>query len=269
LKRLYRKRKMKTERFKYTRAFSRDVDSSTFWIFVIWCIQAIKEGESGKMDKMDEQLASMASKTKHGTTTIGLVCKDGIVLASEKRATMGTFVADKKSEKIYKITDNLLITTAGTVSDAQLLTKLIKAELKLKEVRTDRDASVKEAANLLASLVYSNIRKYSIIPGITQFLLAGTDKEGLHLYDVFVDGSIMECDEYVSSGSGSIVVYGVLEAMYKKELATKEGIDLCVKCLQVAMQRDTASGNGILVYTITKDGIKKIIDKEMETTLKA
>src|SRR3989338_43885 len=153
---------------------------------------------------MEERLLE---KAKHGTTTIGLMCKDGIVLASEKRATAGTFVADKKSEKIFKITDNLLITTAGTVSDAQLLTKLIRAELKLKEVRTDRDSTAKEAANLLASLIYGNIRKYSIIPGITQFLLAGTDKEGFHLYDVFVDGSIMECDEYVSLGSGSILVY--------------------------------------------------------------
>ena len=217
---------------------------------------------------MDLTQEGLAAKTKHGTTTIGLVCKDGLVLASEKRATAGTFVADKKSEKIFKITDNLLITTAGTVSDAQLLTKLIKAELKLKEVRTDRESTAKEAANLLASLIYGNIRKYSIIPGITQFLLAGTDKEGFHLYDLFVDGSIMECDDYVSSGSGSTVVYGVLEAMYRKDMVVKEGIDLCVKCINVAIQRDIASGNGILVYTVTKDGIKKIMDKDFEITVK-
>ena len=214
---------------------------------------------------MNEELVA---KTKHGTTTIGLVCKDGIVLASEKRATAGTFVADKKSEKIFKITDTLLVTTAGTVSDAQLLTKLIRAELKLKEVRTDREASAKEAANLLASLVYNNIRKYSLIPGITQFLLAGADREGFHLYDLFVDGSVMECDEYVSSGSGSTVVYGVLEAMYKKDITVKEGIDLCIKCINVAIQRDIASGNGILVYTITKDGIKKVMDRDFDTTFK-
>ncbi len=217
------------------------------------------------MDKMREELAV---KTKHGTTTIGLVCKDGIVLASEKRATMGTFIADKKSEKIFKITDNLVITTAGTVSDAQLLTKLIKAELKLKEVRTDRGATAREAANLLASLIYSNIRKYSLIPGITQFLLAGSDKEGFHLYDLFVDGSIMECDDYVSSGSGSTVVYGVLEAMYRKDMTVKEGVELCVKGLNIAVQRDIASGNGVLVYTVTKEGIRKVIDRDVETTLK-
>ncbi len=214
---------------------------------------------------MDEQLMA---KTKHGTTTIGLVCKDGIVLAAEKRATMGTFVADKKSEKVFKITDTLAITTAGTVSDAQLLTKLIKAELKLKEVRTDRAATVKEAANLLGSLVYGNIRKYSLIPGITQFLLAGHDKEGFHLYDLFVDGSVMECDDYVSSGSGSIIVYGVLEALFKKDMTMKEGIDLSIKCLNAAIQRDIASGNGFVVYTIAKDGIRKVFDRDLEISMK-
>ena len=211
---------------------------------------------------------SLAVNVKHGTTTIGLVCKDGLVLAAEKRATAGNFVADKRTEKILKISDNLLITTAGTVSDAQLLTKLIRAELKLKEVRTDRQPTAKEAANLLASLVYGNIRKYSLIPGITQFLLGGTDRDGFHLYDLFVDGSVMECDDYVSSGSGSTMVYGVLEAMYKKEIMVKEGVDLCVKALNVAIQRDIASGNGILVYTITRDGIRKVMDKDIETTFK-
>ena len=211
---------------------------------------------------------SLVSKTKHGTTTIGLVCKDGLVICSEKRATMGSFVAEKKSEKIFKITDRLLITTSGTVSDAQLLTKLIRAELKLKQVRTDREASAKEAANLLAGLIYGNIRKYSLIPGITQFLLAGYDNEGYHLYDLFVDGSIMECQDYVASGSGSIIAYGVLEAMYKKDLSVKEGVDLCIKCLNAAIQRDIGSGNGIMVYTITKDGIKKVFDRDIDTTIR-
>lgn len=214
---------------------------------------------------MEEQLVSQAKK---GTTTIGLICKDGIVIGAEKRATAGSFIVEKKAEKIFKITDNLLITTSGTVSDAQLLTKLIKAELKLKQVRTDREATAKEAANLLAGLIYGNIRKYSLIPGITQFLLAGHDREGLHLYDLFVDGSVVESEDYVASGSGSIVVYGVLEAMYRKEITVKEGVDLCVKCLNAAMQRDAASGNGIVVYTIAKDGIKKVIDKDIDATIK-
>lgn len=205
---------------------------------------------------------------KKGTTTVGIVCKDGIVLASEKRATIGSFIADKRAEKIVLITDKIALTTAGTVSDAQLLVKLMRAELKLKQVRTNHDATIKEAANLLAGMIYGNIRKMSMIPGITQFLLAGIDPHGVHLYDLFVDGSIMETSDYVSSGSGSIVVYGILEAMYKKDLSLKEGIDLALKGVNAAMQRDSASGNGIVIYTITKSGIKKILDKDIETTIK-
>src|SRR3989338_10045958 len=170
-------------------------------------------------------------KAKKGTTTIGIVCKDGIVLASEKRATIGSFIADKRAEKIVLITDKMALTTAGTVSDAQLLVKLIRAELKLKQVRTNHESTVKEAANLLGGMIYGNIRKLSLIPGITQFLLAGVDRDGLHLYDLFVDGSVMETKDYVSSGSGSIVVYGILEAMFKKELTLKEGTELALKAI--------------------------------------
>ncbi|MBI2137496.1 proteasome subunit beta [Candidatus Woesearchaeota archaeon] len=205
---------------------------------------------------------------KKGTTTLGIICKDGIVIAAEKRATIGSFIADKKAEKIVMITPNMVLTTAGTVSDAQLLVKLIKAELKLKQVRTGREATVKEAANLLGGMIYGNIRKYSLIPGITQFLLAGADREGLHLYDLFVDGSVMEVPDYVSSGSGSIVVYGILEAMFKKDLVLKEGTELALKAINAAMQRDSASGNGIVIYNINKEGAKKIFDKDVESVIK-
>jgi len=149
------------------------------------------------------------------------------------------------------------------------LVKLIRAELKLKQVRTDREATLKEAANLLAGMIYGNIRKLSLIPGITQFLLAGIDADGLHLYDLFVDGSVMKTTDYVSSGSGSIVVYGILEAMYKKDISIKDGNDLALKCLNAAMQRDSASGNGVVIYNITKGGIKKIMDKDTEISIKA
>ncbi|PIU02526.1 MAG: proteasome subunit beta, partial [Candidatus Diapherotrites archaeon CG09_land_8_20_14_0_10_32_12] len=96
---------------------------------------------------------------KTGTTTVGIMCKEGVVLAADKRATAGNFISDKKAQKIYKINDSMALTTAGVVSDVQLLVKLIKAELNLKAVRTERKPNVKESVNLLAGLVYSNIRK--------------------------------------------------------------------------------------------------------------
>ena len=201
---------------------------------------------------------------KTGTTTLGLVCKDGLVLAADKRATSGYLIAWKKFDKIMQVTGNIAITVAGTVSDVQLLTKYLKAELKLKDIRTGRETSVKEAANLLANFVYSNIRKLSLIPGISHFIVGGKDSSGFHLYDLSPDGSIVEVDDYISSGSGSVMVFGVLETLYRKGLSIDEGVKLAAKCVNAAVQRDIASGNGIDIITITKDGIKKVFSKELE-----
>ena len=201
---------------------------------------------------------------KTGTTTIGLVCKDGLVLAADKRATSGYLISWKKFDKIISITDNVAVTVAGTVSDVQLLVKYLKAELKLKSIRTGREASVKEAANLLANFVYSNIRKFSLIPGISHFIVGGKDSAGFHMYDLSPDGSIVEVDDYISSGSGSVMAFGVLETLYKKGLSVDEGVKLAAKGINAAVQRDIASGNGIDIVTITKDGIRKVFSKEFE-----
>ena len=200
---------------------------------------------------------------KTGTTTVGLVCKDGIVLAADKRATAGYLVADKKTQKIEQINDNIAVTMAGTVSDAQLLLKILKAELNLKSLRTYQEVKVKEAANLLARLVYSNIRKFSTIPGIAQFLMGGRDSEGFHLYDIFADGSVTEYDDFLSSGSGSVFALGVLETLYKKNMSVNDGVKLAVKSINAALQRDIATGNGIDVITITKDGFKRVFAKKL------
>ncbi len=204
---------------------------------------------------------------KTGTTTLGLVCKDGLILAADKRATSGYLIAWKKFDKIVQITDNVAVTVAGTVSDVQLLVKYLKAELKLKDIRTGRETSVKEAASLLANFVYNNIRKMSLIPGISHFIIGGKDSSGFHLYDLSPDGSIVEVDDYISSGSGSVMVFGVLETLYKKGLTVDEGVKLAAKSVNAAVQRDIASGNGIDIVSITKDGIKKVFSKELEVRI--
>lgn len=200
---------------------------------------------------------------KKGTTTVGLVCKDGLVLAADKRATIGYLISNKRVDKILPITDKMALTMAGTVSDAQLLTKLIKAELKLKALRTGREPNVKESANLLAGMIYANIRKMSLIPGISHFILGGIDETGFHLYDLFADGSVTECEDYISSGSGSVMAFGVLETLYKRDTSVKDAISLAVKAINAALQRDTSTGNGIDVVTITKEGIKKVLEKDL------
>ncbi len=204
---------------------------------------------------------------KTGTTTLGIICKDGIILAADRRATAGNMIVDKKAQKVFKINDNMALTTAGGVSDIQLLVKLLKAELALKSVRTEREPNVTEAVNLLAGMVYSNIRKMSMIPGISHFLFGGVDSEGTHLYDIYPDGSLSKNDEFISSGSGSVMAYGVLETLYKKDIKIEEGVKLAVKCLNAALQRDSASGNGIDIITITDKGVNKILEKEINNKI--
>ncbi len=209
------------------------------------------------------------NKLHHGTTTVGIVCKDGVVLAADRRTSAGYLVADKKTKKVKQISDHMAITTAGLVSDAQLFTRIIRAQLKLLQIRKGKEPSVKEAANLLASLSYVNIRRPSMVPGIVGFLLGGADKYGYHLYELGIDGSISKADDYKSDGSGSIVAMGVLETLYKKDLSTEEAVPIAVKCINAALQRDLATGNGIDVFVVNKDGVKSVFAKELDMTIKA
>lgn len=201
-------------------------------------------------------------KLQKGTTTVGLVCKDGIILAADKRATAG-FVVNKKTQKIHKINDYMAVTMAGLVSDAQLLVKLIRAEIKLKDLTTLRTSNVKETANLLAGMLYMNLRKMSMVPGIVSFLLGGADSEGNHLYDLGIDGSVTEVDDYVSDGSGSLFALGVLEAMYKKGMTVEDGTKLAVKAISAALQRDVNTGNGIDVMLIDGKGARMVLEKDL------
>lgn len=203
----------------------------------------------------------MENKLKTGTTTLGIVCKDGLVLAADRRATAGNLIVAKDISKVYPISDNLVITIAGSVSDVQLLTKLLKAQIKIKELGVNRKIQVKEAVNLLSTMVYQNIRQ--MFPGVAHFIVAGKDTEGFHLYDIFPDGSIQYIKDYISSGSGSVFAYGVLETLFQPEMTVEDGTKLAVRSLTAALQRDSASGNGIDVYNITKEGIVKKFEQEV------
>lgn len=206
---------------------------------------------------------------KTGTTTVCIKCKDGVVLAADKRATAGTMIVNKNAPKVQFLTENVVVTMAGTVSDAQLMINLTKSELRLKQVRTNRPVLVKEAASLMSRMVYGNIRKMSMIPGVSHFLLGGIDTEGFHAYDIFPDGSISEIDDYVSSGSGSVFAYGVLESQYKKDLSVESGVKLAIKSINTALQRDSASGNGIDVFVVNKEGVKQVLSKDVSVNLEA
>jgi len=216
---------------------------------------------------MTEEAKSLQLKT--GTTTICIMCKDGIVLAADRRASGGGMVLHKRAQKIQPITESIAVTTAGNVSDIQLMVKLAKAEIKLKDVQAYRVCTVKEAASLVAGMLYSTFRRPSMILSIASLMMAGRDKDGFHGWELSPDGSMMEIRDYAADGSGMVFALGVLETLYKKNLSMDEGVKLAVKSVNAALQRDTATGNGIDVVTITDKGMQTVMEKELEIRLEA
>lgn len=214
---------------------------------------------------MDQELKDSILKT--GTTILGIVCKDGVVMAADRQATGGhSIVLDKRAEKVLQINDYLVISGCGVSSDIHRVPKLLVAELKLKELRSKSRPSVKHAASLLANINYSGIRQPSMIPQQAGFLLAGfNEDETTALFNIMPDGAIMEIKDYDASvGSGMPYVLGLLERQYKKNPTIQEGIELAKEALKSSTQRDTGSGYGIDIFTITKDGIKKVVEQTIK-----
>lgn len=199
------------------------------------------------------------SDLKKGTTTIGIVCKDGTVLASETRATMGNLIAHKHADKIYKLDDNLGMTTAGLVGDDQALARYIKAEVELHRLKTGSLMSVKSAATLTASILQSN--RYT--PFFVGLIVGGIDRGQPSVYGLDAAGG-MTADNYVSIGSGSPFSLGVLEDHYQEGLTVAEASDLAIRALHSSMERDSASGGKAVVVNITSKGYVKLEDKEIE-----
>lgn len=204
---------------------------------------------------------------RKGTTTVGVVCVDGVVLAADRRVTAGYMIAHKKIKKVLPVSEHMAMTTAGLVSDIQLFTKIIRAQLMLLKMRKGAEPSVKEAASLLANLAYSNIRRPSMIPGIVGFLFGGYDASGYRLYEISFDGTVLDVEDFASDGSGSSVALGVLETLYKPGIKVAEARELVTKALTSAMSRDSATGNGIDIVVINERGVEYIAEREMKSIL--
>ena len=210
---------------------------------------------------MDEDIKKNILKT--GTTILGIVCKDGIVMASDRQVSAGNLVVTKTFQKTIPINNYLLMSFTGSVSDAQRVSKLLPAELKLKELRSKSRPTVRQSASLLSSIIYSGIRQPSMMPQIVGNLLGGFNEDGsCELYTIEPAGSVLKIEDYDANfGSGMPYVLGLLERQYKKGLSVKEGIELAKEALKSSTQRDMGSGYGIDVFTITKEGIKKVVSQ--------
>lgn len=198
---------------------------------------------------------------KTGTTTVAMVCKDGVVMAADQKATMGHLVASKDTQKVFEISDKIGMTIAGSAGDGQAMARLLRAELKIYELQ-EKEITVKAAATLLANVLRGAYK--SFIPEYVQLVLGGYDSRGPQLYSVDAAGGLSPEEEFAFSGSGSVMAVGVLEDAYKKDMTTEEGVKLLLRAIKAARERDVfTGGKSMHVAVIKKDGIKWITDKEI------
>ena len=194
-----------------------------------------------------------AQTFKTGTTTVGLVVKDAVILGTDKRASMGYFVASKTAEKLHMIQEHLYMTIAGGVADAQYLIDVLRAETSLYQLKREKPIKVKSAGKLLSNILYQN-KMYPFQVGL---ILGGvSEEEGPTLLNIGAYGSILP-DKFCAVGSGQNFSYGVLEAKYKDNLTIKEGKQILIKAISSSIIRDMASGNGIDIAIIKKEGEAK------------
>jgi len=215
---------------------------------------------------MDDEISKNVLKT--GTLTLGIVCRDGIVIAADNRQSYagagnsGVAYIAGKAKKILELTNQIIVTTAGTASDSRRAVDIIKAELRLKELKTKEKPSVREVANLVANLQFSNIRQFSAIPSIAHFVLAGYDDLGVHLFSISPDGYLEHINDYAVSGSGMMQAHPILDSEYKPAMSLNEGIEMAIKCIRAATKREPGVGEGLDIYTIKKGEVKQVMAKD-------
>jgi len=187
-----------------------------------------------------------------GATTIGVVCTDGVILASEKRVSYGYLIMSRVGKKVFKVTDTIGAACAGLVSDMQILIREVEAYANLFRLDANRPMAVKSAAKVMSNLLFSR----RLFPLITQTIVGGIDEEGKSLYVLDVLGSVIP-DKYAAVGSGAEIALGVLEQGYKDGLTVKEARDLVTRAIKSAVSRDIMSGDGVDFLFITKEGINE------------
>jgi len=184
-----------------------------------------------------------------GATTVGVVCPESVILASEKRVSYGYLIVSKGGKKVFKITDQIGAACAGLVSDMQILVREVEAYTNLYSLEVSRPISVKATAKLMSTLLFNR----RLAPLITQTIVGGLDDEGTSLYALDILGSLIP-DKYAAVGSGTEIAMGLLEEGYKENLTMEQAKNLVTRSIKSAISRDIMSGNGIDFLTITKDG---------------
>lgn len=193
----------------------------------------------------------MAFQFMPGATAVGITYQDGIVLAAEKRISYGNFVVNKNTKKIFTLTDQVASACAGMVADMQVLTRQVGALAKIRKLETRRDMATNSVAKLMSVIMFE--RRY--FPLLTQVIVGGVQITP-EIYTLDPLGSLLP-DNYAAVGTGAEMALGIMDAEYKKNMSEDTSKKLAIKAVKSSIQRDSASGDGIDVLTITKKGIEE------------
>ena len=190
-----------------------------------------------------------------GATAVGITFEDGVVFASEQRIAFGNFLVSKSTKKTFEITSQVGATCAGLVADMQILSSQIAALAKIRKMEIKREVPPNSVAKMMSNMMYE--RRY--FPLLTQVIVGGVvDKPVLYTLDPL--GSVLP-DEYAAVGTGAEMALGVLDPQFKSNMTKDEAVDLAKKAVRSATLRDSASGDGLDIMVITKDGIKESFEK--------
>lgn len=196
-------------------------------------------------------VVKLSAQVIPGATAVGLVFRDGVILAAEKRMTYGRFIAAKTVKKVFKITDRIGAACAGLMADMQEIIRIIRYIVKLKELQYGVSPSVNSVAKLTSVLLFQN----RLYPLITQIIIGGyIDSPKIFSLDPL--GSLIE-EKYVAVGTGGEIAMGLLEAEYSENLNKSEARDLVLKCIKSAIGRDAISGDGIDYLIFTRNSVEE------------
>jgi len=191
----------------------------------------------------------MPGAVKTGTTIVGIVYKDGVILGADTRATEGPIVADKNCSKIHYIAENIYCCGAGTAADTENTTNLISSQLELHRLQTERPSRVGTACRMLKQMLFRYQGQVS-----AALVLGGVDSTGPSLYSIYPHGSVDKLP-YVTMGSGSLAAMGVFEDGFKPGMEKEEGCELVAEAVRAGIFNDLGSGSNVDVCVITKEGV--------------
>jgi len=199
------------------------------------------------------------------TTTVGIVCADGVVMGADTRVSMDTFIMSTEAVKVFKIDDTLGMAIAGLGVDSDYLVKFLKVQNELHKMEEGKPLTPGAASSLLSIL----LQESKFTPYLVELLVGGMNGDKPELYSIDAFGGAIKESKFSANGSGAVTAIGYLESAYSESISAEEGIKQLIKSLKIAMRRDSATGNNIKAIAITSKGFKEYTKEEIEKIAKS